>query len=371
MYRLEIGQVDLPLRTPFTTALRSVDHLSSMVLCIESKDGIKAYGEAAPTEVITGESKESIAACWAGRFADVLRTHQSRGKNFDLRFLVQAIQNSVQGNTSAKAGFEIALYDYWAKSIGRPLSDLLGGSSRQLLNDLTISLASPETMAKAAKTAIERGYQTLKLKVGQDSALDLLRIQAVVDAVPAGTSLRLDANQGWTAKEAIQRIREIEQIVPHLDFIEQPVSARDFAGLKAVKESVNSLIMADESCFSPHDLIRLLELRACDLLNLKLMKCGGLSTAIQMAELAELYEIPCMLGCMLESNISVSAAAHLAAAIPNIQLIDLDGPCLIAEPSTLEGVSFAAAELKLNSTAGLGINSLEPQNYTVLKEIIL
>lgn len=369
MLRLTIGRLDLPLVTPFKTALRTVDKLTSLVVRLETQDGLVGFGEAPPTEAITGESVASITACWEERIAPCFKTFSPGPKLCNLRPLLNAIDRSTVGNTSAKAGMITALYDLRAKALEQPLYQLLGGTRNELENDLTISLNAPEEMQRDAQRAIDAGYRILKLKVGQDIAKDLERIAAVLDVVPKDTRIRLDANQGWHAKEAVNRIGEIEAMIPNLEFIEQPVPAGDLEGLKFVTQRVKTPIMADESSFSPQDVIRLLEAGACDLINIKLMKAGGIHRARLMADIAALYDVPCMLGCMLESNISVGAAAHVAGGLPNIRMIDLDGPDLMRESYTDEGPEFAGSVIRLNDTPGIGITHIDSPYYTKIKEI--
>lgn len=369
MLRLTIGRLDLPLVTPFKTALRTVDKLSSLVVRLETQDGLVGFGEAPPTEAITGESAHSIAACWEERIAPCFKTLPPSPKLGNLRPLLNAIDRSVVGNTSAKAGIVTALFDLRAKALEQPLYKFLGGTRNELDNDLTISLNDPEEMQRDAKRATDAGYRILKLKVGQNIATDLERIAAVLEVIPEETRIRLDANQGWRAKEAVKRIAEIEKLIPNLEFIEQPVPAGDLSGLKFVTDNVMTPIMADESSFSPQDVIRLLERRACDLINIKLMKAGGIHRACLMADIAELYDVPCMLGCMLESNISVGAAAHVAGGHPNIRMIDLDGPNLMREGYTTEGSKFEGPTIRLNETPGLGITNIDSPYYTTIKEI--
>ena len=179
------------------------------------------------------------------------------------------------------------------------------------------------------------GYSVLKVKVGDDAELDVERMAAILAVVPKTVTLRLDANQGWTPKEAVKLIRRFEELAYPIQFIEQPVRAWDLEGLKYVRDHVSTPIMADESVFSAKDAMRLIEGGYVDLLNIKLMKCGGIAEAMKIASIAE-AKGACMIGSMIESSISVAAAAQVAAAHPNIRYFDLDAPLWLAvEPTHL------------------------------------
>lgn len=345
---------EIPLAKPFKTALRSVNIAKELVFELQT-DSATGYGAAPPTEVITGDNIPGIAS--------TLRTQiwpQLAGQNcLDLNYLLQKIQGAAVHNTSAKAAAEIALFDLNSKLQGQPLYRYLGGRNKELITDLTISVDTPQVMADAAIKAVEAGFQTLKLKVGVGPKVDLARVKAVREAVGPSLALRLDANQGWTTHEAIQTINAFAEAELNIELVEQPVAARDFKGLKEVKACVETPIMADESLFSLHDGLKLLEMQACDYLNIKLMKTGGISTALEIASLASSYGVECMLGSMLESRISVSAAAAVAAASENITRLDLDAPFLIGEDGVTGGVQYQQNKMLQADEVGLGITNID------------
>jgi L-alanine-DL-glutamate epimerase-like enolase superfamily enzyme len=168
--------------------------------------------------------------------------------------------------------------------------------------------------------------------------------------------LRLDANQGWTAKQAVHAMHKLEDAGVTLELLEQPVKAADIEGLKYVTERVHTPVMADESVFGPTQVIDLIKRRAADIINIKLMKTGGISNAIRIADIAALYGVDCMIGCMIESSISVAAAVHVAVAKAEIiTKVDLDGPSLGRFNPVEGGVSFNESEITIGEGAGLGI----------------
>lgn len=231
--------------------------------------------------------------------------------------------------------------------------------SQEIESDITVSVNSPEEMAWDASEYIKRGYRTLKTKVGVDSALDILRVKKIREAVGNDIKLRLDANQGWNAKEAVRTIRKLEDMGMNIELVEQPVKAHDIDGLKYVTDRVDTPIMADESLFTPEDAFRILKLKAADILNIKLMKCGGLHNALKINAMAESCGVECMLGSMIESKIGITAAAHLACGKLNITRVDLDAVDLMAEDPIDGGVIVTGSRHKIPEGYGLGIMGLK------------
>ncbi|MEQ8207580.1 MAG: dipeptide epimerase, partial [Woeseia sp.] len=317
------GLLKIPLKTPFKTALRTVDHIEDAVIRIETDTGHVGHGSAPATAVITGETHASIVAAIRNEIMPKITGQDVE----NLNQVVDIIQRSLYKNTSAKAAVEIALYDLFAQQLDRPLYKVLGGGEPQLSTDITISVDHIRKMVDDSLAAIELGYETLKIKVGKDINLDVERIKAIHAAVDGKAVLRLDANQGWTPKKTVSALRELEASGVELEFIEQPVKGDDIDGMKYVTERVTTPVMADESTFGPKEVIDLIKMRGADIINIKLMKTGGISNAIKIADMAAVYDMECMIGCMLESAISVSAAAHVAVAkSQSITKIDLDGP---------------------------------------------
>lgn len=351
---IQVGQISVPLKKSFKTALRTVDKIEDIVVKIITDTGHVGYGEAAPTAVITGDTKGSIRCAIEDYIAP-----QIIGLEIEnIEEIMNRIDNSLLKNTSAKAAVDMAIYDLFGQFHKSPLYKLLGGYRKEIITDLTISVNAPEEMAQDSIEAVKRGYKTLKIKVGLDSQMDLKRIQAIRDAVGYNIDLRLDANQGWKPKEAVMLLRKMEDKGYNIELVEQPVAANDLEGLKYVTQNVNTPILADESVFSPSDAVKIIQNRAADLINIKLMKTGGIHNALKICSIAEIYGVECMIGCMLESKLSVSAAVHLAAAKSIITKIDLDGPGLCKEDPIDGGPEFQDYRIILNEESGLGFKSI-------------
>lgn len=352
--KIELKHISIPLKKTFKTALRTVDSAENTVVLVHTDDGLTGFGEAPPTKAITGEDNESIRAAINEYIIPVL-TGQDMS---DMDVLQQKLHGAVSGNNSAKAAVDMALYDLYTRQLGKPLYQYLGGYRNKVETDITISINEPEEMEADAAAAAEQGFSALKLKVGIDAGKDVQRVKCIRNAVGKDMKIRLDANQGWEVDEAIRTIRTLEDLDLDIELVEQPVKARDFAGLKKVKDNVNTIIMADESMFTAQDARELLEMQAADLLNIKLMKCGGIYKALQIVEIAEEYGVECMLGSMVESKISLTAAAHLAAAKKSITRVDLDAAILLKEDPVIGGFHKNIPWFSLDDSPGLGITDV-------------
>src|SRR5688572_24535005 len=352
---IRFGMLRVPLKTPFKTALRTVDTIEDIIVCVHTDTGNVGYGEAPATAVITGDTHGSIIEAIKKFISPRLIGEEIA----NLNRITWLIQNALEKNSSAKAAVEIAIYDLFGQLYNAPLYKVLGGGDPQITTDITISVDYIDKMVADSLSAVERGFETLKIKVGKDIGVDLERVKAIYAAVEGRALLRLDANQGWTAKQAVYAVQALEDAGVKLELVEQPVKAADLAGLKYVTERVHTPIMADESVFGPAEVIDLIRMRAADIINIKLMKTGGLSKAIQIADICAVYQVECMIGCMIETSISVAAAAHLAVAKANvITKVDLDGPSLCAFNPVEGGVVFDESEIRLSDAPGLGIRNI-------------
>lgn len=344
-----------PLKRPFVTAARRTEAVQYVVAEVELADGTVGQGSAAETVAVTGESADSIATCLAGPLRGALE-----GARGTLGELSRRIAGAAPGSTSAKAALDVALHDAAARAARVPLVELLSGTlCGTLTNDMTISLEDPEVMAGHAADAVASGEQILKIKLGRDIEEDRRRLAAVLEAAP-GVSLRLDANQGWDAREAISIISGFEHDGLPIELVEQPVPAADIEGLARVRAEVATPVMADEAVWSADDARRIVEAGAADLLNIKLAKTGGLREALAVADVAAEAGIACMVGAMMEPRISITAAAHLAFAHPAIALIDLDPPAWFTSAAPSGGYRQRGAELELIGGPGLGLAMLDP-----------
>jgi L-Ala-D/L-Glu epimerase len=351
---IEIDEIFVPLATPFKTALRTVENVEDIVVKITSDTGEVGFGEAPPTAVITGDTKGSIVCA----IRDFIRPAILGMEIENIDGIMERLNACIQKNTSAKACVDMAVYDLYGKRFHAPLYQLLGGYRKEFETDLTISVNSIEEMVKDSIAAVKRGYRILKIKVGKEGVKDIARISAIREAIGGDVSIRVDANQGWTAKDAIRIISAMEDKGLGIELVEQPVKAHDLDGMRAVTKAVYTPILADESVFTAEDAVEIIRTHAADLINIKLMKTGGIYGALKICSIAETYGVECMIGCMLESKLSVSAAAHLAAAKGIITRADLDGPSLCRIDPFQGGPDFKENRICMNDLPGIGIQTV-------------
>ncbi|MEN8304223.1 MAG: dipeptide epimerase, partial [Campylobacterota bacterium] len=341
-----------PLKNPFITSLRRVDALEDLVVIVECDDGSVGYGEGAPTPQITGETMGSMIA-----YIEFIKPHLIGLEIEDFDSLIKILHLLILKNTTAKSALEIALYDLKAKASKLPLYRMLGGTKTTFKTDITISMGEIEKMIYDSQDAVALGYDTLKIKIGDNPQKDVERVAAIHDALDKNIKLRLDANQGWSAQESVALLHALEKQNIIAEFIEQPVAADDIKGLKHIKERVQTPLLADESIFSVKDARRLLEIEAIDYVNIKLAKTAGITQALELADLSAEFGVKCMIGCMLEGPISVAAGVHVASAKADIiTMLDLDAVSLLASHPVKTGIQFNESEIILSDDIGLGVS---------------
>ena len=359
---VRLGKISVPLRTPFKTALRTVCSVEDVIVEIHTDDGGIGYGEAPPTGPITGDTTGAII----GAIQDHIAKSIIGMDVDDFEDVMQKVQKSIVGNTSAKAAVDMALWDLYGQKYGIPVYKLMGGARKNITTDITISVNDPETMVRDSLIALDRGYDCLKMKVGINPEMDVARLKAVRQAVGNDVTIRIDANQAWTPKQAVKILNAMQEQGLQIELVEQPVHAHDLEGMKYVTERSYVPVLADESLYSPADAATILRMGAADLLNIKLMKCGGLYNALKICTMAEVYGVEGMIGCMLEAKISVNAAVHLACAKKVITKVDLDGPVLCSEDPILGGAVFNEKDITVSDAPGLGILGVENGRITYI-----
>ncbi|CEI80790.1 L-Ala-D/L-Glu epimerase [Oceanobacillus oncorhynchi subsp. incaldanensis] len=363
---LELYHSSIPLHTPFKTALRTVTIAESIVVKITCDNGITGWGEAPPTHVITGESLASIHYA----MDKVLRPVIIDASLCSYAAVFARLEKAITGNTSAKAAVDMALYDCLAQAAEQPLYQYLGGYRSQIENDYTVSVNETEQMEQDAKLYKENGFRILKVKVGKDPAeKDIERVAAIRKAAGEDVLIRLDANQGWTAKEAVKAITQMEELGLNLELVEQPVPAHDVQALKYITERTTTPIMADEAVFSTQDACRVLEMGAADLINIKLMKSGGIHQAIKIANLAQDFGVSCMVGSMIETKLGITAAAHFAASHPAVTRFDFDAPLMLSDDILEGGIQYQGKgnQITFSNQSGLGIKSVKKAYLQTIK----
>ncbi|WP_137285077.1 dipeptide epimerase [Halorussus salinisoli] len=328
----DFERVSLPLENAFTISRGTQETAENVVVRIEDDEGTVGVGAAAPSEHY-GETAATVEAV----LPDLLGVVEQVGDPHQLDRIERRLRETVERNPAARCAVSVALHDLVAKRTDLPLYRYWGLDPEEAVpTSYTIGIDSTERMAEKTETAVERGYDVLKVKVGTDRDEEI--ISTVREHAP-GATIRVDANEAWSPREAVRKIDRLAEY--DLEFVEQPVSADDPEGLNFVRDRAVLPIAADESCVTLPDIPRIAD--KADIANLKLMKCGGLREAKRMIHTARAHGLEVMLGCMIETNAAIAAAAHLA---PMLDYADLDG-ALLLESDVYEGVPMPEGDIDL------------------------
>ena len=314
-------------RRPFTISSGISTDLISLVVEIETADGTIGVGETSPMTAYTGETLAGVTSAIEEHLAPALI-----GRNPLDRAGAHLVMDAVlRGQHVAKAGLDIALYDLAGRLCGWPVHALLGGAIRDRVQTAwVVGLGTLDEMAAEAAEYADRGFRHLKVKGGTDPAQDLELVRAVRAALPADAELCLDANEGYDATTALPMLAKMTEA--GLSLLEQPLPRWDLAGLVRLRERLDVRIMVDESMHSLQDALEIVRRGAADVLNIKILKVGGLHRALQIANLAEAAGLAVKIGSMPELGVATLAAVHLAAAVPGATVpADLVGPMLVDE----------------------------------------
>ena len=341
----EVMEVEVPLKREFRIALGSSTVHRSIILEVYSGDFV-GYGEGAPSLRIMGENmggtKEGI---------DIIMK-EIAGKEITLE-QIHEIFKRIKGMFAAKAAVDIALHDLYAKHLGIKVRDIYGGVRESMETSITIGISSLQDSLQMAEEYVENyGAKILKIKVGENLERDIERVSAIRERYPE-VRIRVDANQGYNFHEALEFFRKIKNL--DVEFVEQPLPYWQLDKLAELRRRVDTPIMLDESVKGPHDLIRAIEKKSLDMLNIKLMKCGGLRTAWTMIEICRVHDIPVMIGCMGETKVGIAAGTHLACATDVVKYADLDSHINIAREVVKGGIITKNGENHLVEGSGLGV----------------
>ena len=351
--KLTTHLVSAPLHTPFVTALRTATHAESLL--VEIRDGeLSGWGEAPQVWKVTGESLAGAQACVEGPITTALN---GLGPD-DLTEALRRVQNAAAGNFGAKAAVDVALHDLAARRGGQTLHGFLGSTVDVVRTDVTLSVGDADALATAGQARVADGFDVLKVKVGTDAAADVERVRRVREAIGPGLTLRLDANQGWSRRDAVTAIRALEDAGCDIELVEQPVAAADLEGMAWVTDRIGTPILADESVYGVRDLVAVIRQGAADLVNVKLAKCGGLGPARTLLELAREHGLGTIVGSMMESHVGVGAAAALVSAYPTSAVNDLDAAWWLREAPVAGGIRYEGSLIHLPSAPGLGVKGL-------------
>ncbi|MBS1607411.1 MAG: dipeptide epimerase [Bacteroidetes bacterium] len=346
---IELYKLFIPLKEPFVISLGPIYNAENVVVVIHTNENITGFGECSPFMSINGESADT-GMIVGQYFAKYLKEKDP----LLIEEHISAMDKIIYGNNSIKSAFDIALYDIASQYSNLPLYKFLGGAkNKTIITDYTVSIGEPEKMAADALKIKKEGYPAIKIKLGKNGETDVKRIKAIREVVGNDIPLRIDANQGWDIEEAITTLKALS--VFGIQHCEEPIPRWAFMHLPEVKRQSPIPIMSDESCGDDHDAERLIQLKACDYLNIKLGKSGGLFKALKIVKLAEAANIHLQVGAFMESRLAMTAFAHFSLCSPLIEHFDFDTSLMFSEDPVSGGIIYQPnGVIKVPDTPGLG-----------------
>ncbi|MBQ6602797.1 MAG: dipeptide epimerase [Eubacterium sp.] len=318
--KVTIDKFNVPLAEPFEVAFGVIEGADSWIVKIETDEGLYGLGSASPLAFVTGETSETCRLVM-----DMFAKAFIGFDPLDIAGAHALMESLIYSNGSAKCAFDVALYDIIGKAQNLPVYKVLGGTDPVVHNDITIGINTPEVMAEHAHRYVhEKGFDILKVKVGKDLEKDLYALELIRKEAGENVRIRIDANQGYDVETALAALAAYEKI--GIDAAEQFLPWWDFDGAAELmrRNTTSVKLMLDESIHTVYDARRAVSMKCCDFYNIKLMKCGGLYTGAQIADVAEENGIGCMVGCMEENKISLTAGISLVAAKKAVVEADCD-----------------------------------------------
>jgi L-alanine-DL-glutamate epimerase-like enolase superfamily enzyme len=338
--KLEHEIVTLRTKNPFVIARGGSSEYRVVRVTLTAPDGATGWGEAAPSKFY-GETADTVVDV-----LPLLAAALEGADGWSLEALEQKLATTIRFNGSARAAVSAALHDMAGKRLGVPVWKLWGLDPKAApLTSFTIGIA-PDEKTLRQRVADAAQYPVLKIKLG--TSWDERIVRLVRELAP-GKVLRVDANAAWTPKTALRMIPLLQEL--GVEFVEQPLPPHDLEGLRFVRDRSALPIIADESCLVASDIPRLAGV--VDGINIKLAKCGGLREALKMIATARAHDMMVMAGCMIESSLGITAAAHFA---PLLDCADFDGAALVSNDPYV-GATIEQGVIRLPDGAGLGVEA--------------
>lgn len=344
----EAWMVQMQLSEPYTIAYETIDRADNVFIRIRTHDGIIGFGCAAPDPEVTGETSKSVMHHYRHVIEPMLKGCDP------LRYIqiIEKLKRQIPEAPSAMAMVDMALYDILAKRAGIPVYKLLGGYRSQIRTSITIGIMPVRETINKALDYKGKGFKILKIKGGQNVDEDVERIIKVREVVGKEMKIRFDANQGYTVEDAIRFFKETEKA--RVELLEQPTRRDEMEKMGVVSKKVSIPVMADESLMNLRDVFRMAKRELTDMINIKLMKVGGISEALHINSVARAAGFEVMVGCMDESELGISAGLHFALARPNVIYADLDGHLDLVDDPARGSVILKEGVLYPKNIPGLG-----------------
>ncbi len=348
---LDVARLRMPLSQPYAIAYETVFAAENILVRVQDERGRAGWGVAAPDEAVTGESLEAAAAA----IDEVIRAQVIGADPGRVARLAVRLERLAPAVPAACAAVEMATWDLLGRRAGMPLYRLLGGFRSSILTSITIGISSLKQTVDESRERVRQGFRALKIKGGRDLDEDVERLIKTREAVGPRIRLRFDANQAYTADETLVLIEHTKAV--DLEMIEQPTPRDALRELRTVQRKSPVPVMADESLLNLFDAFRVARGRLADLVNVKLMKCGGIMSALQAIAVARSSGISVMVGCMDESELGIAAGLAVALARPGVSAADLDGHIDLVNDPAAGILKLKAGVLHPSPAPGLGITA--------------
>ncbi|HOO09476.1 MAG TPA: dipeptide epimerase [Cyclobacteriaceae bacterium] len=350
---IKVWRENLENTKPYTIAYKTTDQVESGFVEITLEDGTTGIGAGNPSHYVTGETLDACMAALEEKNIQFLIGRDIRGINQ----LTYEVLGKMPKNPAARAALDIAIYDAFTKHLGVPLVKFLGQKIKSLPTSNTIGIMNVEETLKEAEDYGKRGFSVLKVKLGINLEEDIERMVKLREKFGNKFTIRIDANQGYTTEKTIEFYNKTKHL--NIELIEQPLKASAIDEMKKLPEEIRQVIAADESLISPKDAIELVKPpRASGIFNIKLMKCGGVSQALKIADIAALEGVDLFWGCNEESIVSITAALHAAFACASTRYIDLDGSLDLGKDVVKGGFVLKDGVMYCNDKPGLGVERI-------------
>lgn len=350
---IEVWSADLGNTKPYTIAFKTVDEVRNAFVEITLDNGLTGIGSGNPSEYVVGENLAQCLTALESKNIEFLIGRDIR----EIHQLTYEIWERFPRNPSARAALDIALFDAFTKFIDVPLVKYLGQKIKTLPTSNTIGIKNVEETLKEAEEYGKQGFKVLKVKLGKDLGEDIERMVKLREKFGNQFVIRIDANQGYSSEQTIDFYKKTKHL--NIELIEQPLPARAVAEMKALPEEVRDVIAADESLITPVDAINLIKPpRAAGIFNIKLMKCGGVSQGLKIADIAQHEGIDLFWGCNDESIVSITAALHAAFASARTKYIDLDGSLDLGKDVVKGGFILKDGMMSCSDKPGLGVERI-------------
>jgi len=343
---IDFREVLLVREEEFIIATGTSKSALNFVARIETED-FCGLGSCCPSSV-TGETPDSIRKDLGTLSKELIGAEAT-----EIQALNEKMASSHPKSNCARACLDIALWDLIGKASGRPLYDILGGSRDRMMTDMSIGITDFDQTLERATRIVSRGFKAIKMKIGLDIDEDIARLMAVREAVPRDIVLSVDANQGYSYEKAVEFVKRTGDM--GLAYLEQPVSRNDFASLKKLSDLSIVPIMADESFKSSQEAATMLAGGIARLLNIKLLKCGGITESLKIESICDAFNAGTQVGCYSESALSIAAGLHFALSGSTVEFLDLDSHFTFPNDFAKDALGFESGLLIVSGRPGLGV----------------